>query len=115
MVSPNFSSDPKSTYTTSKCQHNFCSLNTMPIESRCFLSSPTLLTVAALNAIETEGLQAPSRQQLAQIIEAAHRACQLLSAAAILPPGQSEVLEFFADFVIRCVNRPAGVGDAAAH
>ena len=69
----------------------------------------------ALTSIEIEGLQAPSPRQMQEIVEAALKAAELLCGVAVRPVQQSELLEFFADFVVRCVNRPPGVGDAAAH
>ena len=79
------------------------------------LSSPKLLISTALDAIEAEGLQAPSPHQLATIIDSSRRASYMLAATSVLPLSDNEVLEFFADFVVRCVNRPPGVGDASTN
>ncbi len=69
---------------------------------------------AALASLQTEGLQAPSWHELQGIVDAALRATALFIRAAVRHPLDSEILEFFSDFVVRCVNRGPGVGDAVA-
>lgn len=70
---------------------------------------------SALESIEAEGLQAPCLQELQNIVDAAVQATGLFALAAVLPLQDSDIREFFSDFVIRCVNRGPGVGDAAAY
>ena len=84
------------------------------MHSNLDISAPTDFTSikAALEFIEAEGLQAPSRQKLEEIIDAAVRATGLFALVAVLHMQESDIREFFSDFVVRCVNRGPGVGDA---
>lgn len=92
-----------------------CFVPTM--HSNLDISAPTDLTSskAALQFIEAAGLQAPSPQELEEIIDAAVRATGLFALVAVLPLEESDIREFFSDFVVRCVNRGPGVGDAATN
>ena len=86
----------------------------MPTDSIYLLFNSKSLIAIALEVLEAEGHQAPPPQQLAMIIDSGRRSSHLLAAASVQPPSEGDIQEFFTDFVVRCINRPAGVGDAAS-
>lgn len=68
--------------------------------------------VLALDALEQEGLQAPRLSRMEIIVRNALGVVALLRAGALRQPSSTELEELFRDFVVRCVNRPARIGDA---
>ncbi len=68
----------------------------------------------ALKYIAEEGLQAPSSCELGVIIQHGLLATMLLYDCSLLEPSNTDLEEFFGDFVLRSVNRTPGLGDVAA-
>jgi hypothetical protein len=70
---------------------------------------------AALDALDQEGLQAPSKYDLDTIIRNGLLATGLFYSAMVLEPELSDLHDFFRDFIIRAVNRAPGVNDACTY